>query len=331
LRLRSWLLFLTMVMLWAFNWSVMKRGLAVAPPFTFVFHRFLLSLGSLLVLLLFLRPPMPKERGMLGRILVLSLLNVGSFAATNIGLTSQSSGIGAVLTYTQPLMVFGLAAAFLNEETSKLRLAGTVLGFLGVSVLFVENGSSFTLSLPAMILILGALFWAANTVYYKRFLSHVDPVLLNVLQMAIGLPFLGVLSLALENPSVPLSATYVAIVLYAGVGASAIGTTLWLLLLREEDASALAGSSFIVPIMALAFGWHLLGETLDVRSLIGAMLVLVGIYLVNRRGQKRSPSGDRETAPSTAGTPSLLQGARWSVLKARVKSASRFLPSRVRE
>ncbi len=294
MRPRSWLLFVTMVLLWASNWSVMKRGLSLAPPFTFVFHRFLLSLVALLVLLLFVRPPMPRDWGTLGKIVVVSLFNVGSFAATNIGLSSYSSGMGAVLTYTQPLIVFGLAAVFLNEETSKLRLAGTVLGFLGVSVLFLETSSSFMLSLPAMIMILGAFFWAANTVYYKRFLNHVDAVFLNVLQMAIGLPFLGGFSLALENPSVSFSATYLEIVLYAGVGASAIGTTLWLFLLRDEDATALAGSSFIVPIMALGFGWWLLGETVDVKSLIGSILVLTGIYLVNQRTTQHSPSRESE-------------------------------------
>ncbi|MEM3045539.1 MAG: DMT family transporter [Candidatus Bathyarchaeia archaeon] len=293
MRLRSWLLFLTMVLLWAFNWSVMKRGLALAPPFTFVFHRFLLSRATLLVVLLILRPPTIRGRATLGKVVVASLLNVASFVATNIGLSSQSSGVGAVLTYTQPLMVFGLAAAFLKEEASKLRLAGTVLGFAGVSVLFLETGSSWTLSLPVLSLVLGAFFWAASTIYYKRFLNHANPVFLNVLAMAIGLPVLGGFSLALENATVPLTATYVAIILYAGIGASTIGTTLWLALLKDEDATTLASSTFIVPIMALGFGWWLLGESLDVRTLIGAALILVGIYLVNQR-TKRTPSEENE-------------------------------------
>lgn len=267
---------------------MMKWGLAVAPPFTFVFHRFFFSLGALLVPLLFLRPPVPTDRDTLSKIIVVSLFNVGSLAATNIGLSSYSSGIGSVLTYTQPLLVFGLAVLFLNEETSKIRLAGTILGFSGVSILFLETGSTFTPSLPAAVLILGAFFWAANIVYYKRFLSHVDPFLLSVLQTAVGLPFLASLSLVLERPDISFSASYVWMVLYAGVGASAIGSTLWLVLLREEDATALAGSSFIVPIMALGFGYWLMGETFDVRSVIGAVFVLSGVCLVNRKATKPS-------------------------------------------
>lgn len=287
LRLRNASLFLLMVLIWASNWSVMKRALSVAPPFTFVLHRFLLSLAALVVMLPLVRPVVPKDQKTLVRIAVLSLLNVGSFAATNIGLSSYSSGTGAVLTYTQPLMVYGLAAAFLNEKTSHIRLAGTILGFAGVSVLFFEPSSSLAVSLPAAVMILGAFFWAANTVYYKRFLNHVDPVLLNVLQAAIGLPLLASFSLALERPAIPFSASYIGALLYAGIGASAVGTTLWFYLLRDEDATALAGSSFIVPIMALVFGWWLLGENLDARSVLGSAFVLAGVYLVNRRTGKR--------------------------------------------
>jgi drug/metabolite transporter (DMT)-like permease len=191
--------------------------------------------------------------------------------------------MGSVLTNTQPLLVFALAVLFLNEETSKIPLAATILGFFGVSTLFLESGSSFALSIPAAVLVFGAFFCAASLVYYKRFLSCIDPFLLSVLQTAIGLPFMAGLSLALERPEISFSASYISIILYARVGASAVGSTLWLILLRDEDATALAGPSLIVSIIALGFGWRLMSETLDVRSAMGTALVLNGVYLVNRK------------------------------------------------
>jgi len=195
--------------------------------------------------------------------------------------------MGSVLTYTQPLLVFALAVLFLNE-TSKIPLAATILGFFGVSTLFLESGSSFTLSIPAAVLVFGAFFCAASLAYYKRFLSCIDPFLLSVLQTAIGLPFMAGLSHALERPEISFSASYISIILYARVGASAVGSTLWLILLRDEDATALAGPSLIVSIIALGFGWRLMSETLDVRSAMGTALVLNEVYLVNRKVTKSS-------------------------------------------
>jgi len=271
-----------MVLLWSLNWSVMKMGLGVVSPLTFVLHRFVISVLSLMVLLLLLRPPRPKGPGVFRNLLIAGLLNLGNFAIMNIGLASYGSGLSAVLMYTHPLFVFSLAVAFLHVETSRAKLIGTLIGFLGVLVLFSEAGSFSTISLPAVLLIIGALVWAANTIYCKRFLNHVNAIYSNTLQTAVGIPFLAVLSFTFDKPAV-YSSNYLAIVIYAGIGASTIGATVWYFLLTKENATTLASSSLIVPMLALVFGWLILGENLDIRSLIGCALVLAGIYLVNRK------------------------------------------------
>ncbi|HIE18705.1 TPA: hypothetical protein EYP75_03165, partial [Candidatus Bathyarchaeota archaeon] len=42
-RLRNWMLFFIVVLIWSSNWAVMKSGLSYVKPLTFVFHRFLFS------------------------------------------------------------------------------------------------------------------------------------------------------------------------------------------------------------------------------------------------------------------------------------------------
>jgi len=63
---------------------------------------------------------------------------------------------------------------------------------------------------------------------------------------------------------------------------------IWLMLLRSEDATILAGSSFLVPLTALFFGSILLGESIDAQSVLGSALVLVGVYLVNVSKKSRA-------------------------------------------
>jgi len=191
--------------------------------------------------------------------------------------------MGAVLTYTQPLFVFCLASLFLKEEAKTTRLLGVVIGFIGVTVLFLREYSSLTaLSYPDLMMLLGAFTWAVTTVYYKKFLSHLNPTLANTFLLGVGVLPLAALSLSREAFTFQWTGTYVGIVLYSSLGASAIGSTIWLTLLKEEDAVTLSASSLIVPIVAILFGWQLLGENIEVESLIGSSLVLIGVYLVNR-------------------------------------------------
>jgi len=283
LRLRNWLLFLLMIFLWGSNWSVMKRGLDFIPPITFVLLRFLFSTLALSPFLFLFRRGLPRDKDTLSKLLLLCLINALGIAASNVGLVFEESGMGAVLTYTQPLFVFCLAVLFLKEEVKTLRLLGLVIGFMGVTVLFLREYSSLTaLSYPDLMMFLGAFTWAVTTVYYKKFLSHVNPTLANILLLGVGVLPLAALSLTREAFTFQWTGTNLGIVLYSSLAASAIGSTIWLILLKEEDAVTLSASSLIVPIIALLFGWQLLGENIEVESLIGSSLVLMGVYLVNR-------------------------------------------------
>jgi len=283
LRLRNQLLFLLMIFLWGSNWSVMKMGLDFIPPITFVLLRFLFSTLALSPFLFLLRKELPRDRDTLSKLLLLCLINASGIAASNVGLVFEESGMGAVLTYTQPLFVFCLTVLFLKEEVKTLRLLGVVIGFIGVIALFLREYSSLTaFSYPDLMMLFSAFTWAVTTVYYKRFLSHVNPALANIFLVGVGVLPIAVLSLTREAFTLQWTWTHLGIVLYSSIGASAVGTTIWLILLREENAVTLSTSSLIVPVVAILFGWQLLGENIEAESLIGSSLVLIGVYLVNK-------------------------------------------------
>ncbi len=210
----------------------------------------------------------------------LSVINLAQLLVTNIGLLGESSGVGAVLTYTQPLFVFCLAIPFLKEKITSIKLAGAVMGFVGVIILFLGKISSLTLN-STLIMIFGGFLWALTTVYYKKYLNHIDPLFTNFFQMAIGTLCLAALSLTITSFVLPLEATYVWALLYASVGSLVLGWTIWMILLKRGEATVLSGSIFVVPVVALLFGWQLLGESIRLESILGSALVLSGVCTVN--------------------------------------------------
>ncbi len=284
-RFRNWLLFFIVVLIWSSNWAVMKSGLSYAEPLTFVFHRFLISSLFLSPTIILLSKKIPRERGDLARLLLLGVINAFGILLTNMGLVGEKSGLSAVVTYTQPLFVFCMAVPLLDEKASIDKVLGIIIGFLGV-VAISARGKTFFSSLTSSILflLLGAFLWAVSTVYYKKFLSHVEPIIANVFQLGFGAVLLGLISASPGKLYFPASTDYLLTVLYASIGASAIAFTIWIQLLREEEATVLSSSSLVVPMVALFFGWLLLGETVDLQSLVGAILVISGVYLVNRAG-----------------------------------------------
>lgn len=282
-RLRNWLLFMLVVLLWSLNWIVMKSGVRIVGPLNFLMQRFLFASLALFPFLIYLRDKIPRDRNTWLNLLLLSVINATGMISTNIGLVYEESGISAVLTYTQPLFVFCLAVPFLKEEMSVGRLLGTIIGFFGVTVLyFGRNLSLATISYAVSFLLLGAFIWAATTIYYKKFLIDVNPVVTNQMQFMVGVIILSILSAAFEGFSLHMTGTYIFIVLYASICASAIAFCLWIFLLQEEEATVVSASSLIVPMVALIFGWLFLQETIELKSLLGFSLILTGVYLVNK-------------------------------------------------
>jgi len=218
------------------------------------------------------------------RLLLLSVTNAVGILSSTMGLLNEKSGVSAVMTYTQPLFVFCLAAAFLRGEVDARRMLGVVTGFFGVAVLYLGGRFDLgTASYSGAFLLFGAFLWAVSTVYYKKELSHVDPLVTNSVQLAVGALLLFMPAIALERFSFSGTIAYVFIILYSSVGASAVAFTLWILLVKQEEATAVSTSSFIIPIFALLFGCLFLDEGISLESLLGIALILTGVYLANNR------------------------------------------------
>jgi len=281
-RLRNWLLFSIVVLIWSSNWPVMKVGLSYVDPWSFIYHRFLLSTTALSLLLFILKRRIPVDKRELVRLFILGLITSIGITSTSLGLVYEKSGVSAILTYTQPLFVFCMAIPFLGEKMSIGRVLGVLIGFLGVMVLSTR-GDSFidSLDFPVFLLVAGAFLWATAIIYYKKFLSHIDPTVANIFQLGVGVILLTPV-IALKGLAFPPSLNYIPVILYTSICAQGVALTLWVLLLREEEATVLSSSSFMVPVAAFIFGWLILGETVEPKVLFGSALILAGVYMVNK-------------------------------------------------
>ena len=264
----------------------MKVALAYVDPLNFALQRFALSTLALSPLLIYVRRNIRLDKRAALKLLLLGSVNTSSIVQTYWGLTYETSGIGAILTYTQPLFVFCLCVLFLRSEAKPVRLLGAFVGFSGVIVLSVGDAGPIQASanIGDVLLVLGAFLWAVAIVYYKKSLGDVDPFLTSVVQQALGAVIVAPLALGVESFSFSLTQPYLMMILYLGIFGSGIAVYLWLFLIREEDVTTLSLSSFLIPMVAVFLGWLLLAEPVRLISILGMGMILIGLYLTNRSG-----------------------------------------------
>jgi len=226
-------------------------------------------------------------------LLVYGLVNGVNVVVSNTGLVGESSGIGAMLTFTQPLLVFLLSVVFLHESLKVGKLVGVLLGLIGVSILSIRPDVPFyDISPFSVLLVFGAFLWASSTIYYKKLLVQVNVIVTTALQFTIGSGLLGLVSVLVDG-TVPLNFVfedplYLGLLLFNALAVSVFGTIIWLFLLGQETATNLSTYGFLIPVIALIIGWSVLGEPVSLQSLLGSSLILVSMYTVQRDSSSKT-------------------------------------------
>jgi drug/metabolite transporter (DMT)-like permease len=276
-----------LVLAWGSTFAAVKVGLESAPPVLFAGLRSVLG-GAVMVGLAFARSGRPSLRDSWLPYALLTLLNVVLFfTLQTLAILELPSGLAAVLIYLQPVLTGVLAAPLLGESLTARKVAGLLLGFAGIVVVSAGAFRGHASLLGVGYAVAGALVWALGTITFKRYAGQVDS------WWGVGLPFLvgGVLlsagGAAVEGTGVDWSGEFVAAFLYASLVGTALSWSLWFGLVAAGEAGRAASYIFFVPLVSLVIGATFLGETLGVSLLAGAALVILGVYLVNRRPRVR--------------------------------------------
>ena len=105
------------------------------------------------------------------------------------------------------------------------------------------------------------------------------------------MPFVGgglvltVLGAITEGTDIAWTGGFVVALLYTSLIGSALAWGLWFGLVAAGEASRASSYIFLVPVVAVLLGVLLLDETFRAVQVAGSLLVVAGIYLVNRRTQ----------------------------------------------
>mgnify|MGYP002078448188 CR=1 FL=1 len=224
--------------------------------------------------------------GTLGPGLLCAALFAGEFAFIYWGLSYTSASRGVVFLYTAPFMVALGAHLFLpGERLRPLQWLGLGCAFAGILAAFGES-----LGLPTKsqlrgdgMLFLGAVLWAATTLLIKGSrLARISPAKTLFYQLAGSALVLPFVSLALGEPGI-VAATPLVLASLAYQTVLAFASSLaWFWLVVHYPAGRLSAFSFLTPLFGVLAGALLLSERVSSALAAALVLVVLGIWLVNR-------------------------------------------------
>ncbi len=277
---------------WGTTWIASKEGVRHMPALQLVAIR--QFLGGILYIGFFLmkKTPWPKAKQW-KTILILSLLNfVLSNGLSTWGIKYISSGLGAILGAIFPIWIV-IISFFKGERLSKLSVAGLLICFGGVCLIFYDHLKDFLqpdFSFGIFLSLTATLTWAFGTLYTKKKAASFNPYFSLGLQMLISsiitFSVVGASGISIPLAAIPAAAWWS--IAYLVVIGSVLTFIAFIYALQKLPAEVNSIYAYINPIVAVLLGAVIFGEPLTIYIAIGGTIVLVGLFLVNLSMRKKS-------------------------------------------
>jgi drug/metabolite transporter (DMT)-like permease len=286
----EWAMLLTLSALWGGSFFFTAIALRELPPLTIVALRVGLAAMILSIVVRAVALEMPRDRRLWADFFGMGLLNnVAPFCLIVWGQTAIGAGLASILNATTPLWTVVVAHVFTaDEKLTSGRLAGVMLGFVGVAAMIGPEalgglGNDIVAQLAC---VAAAISYAFAGVYGRRFKrTGVAPMLVAAGQLCASSAMIVPIALLVDRPwtlAMPGLATSGAILGIAALG-TALAYVLYFRILAGAGATNLLLVTFLIPVSAIILGSVALGERLDLRHAVGMALIGIGLAAIDAR------------------------------------------------
>jgi drug/metabolite transporter (DMT)-like permease len=284
---RDWSLLAFLSVLWGGSFFFNGVVLRELPPFTLVLLRVALAALILLPLLRAWRLPFPKGISGWRPFFAVALFNnVLPFSLIVIGQTYIPSGLASILNATTPLFTVVVMAAAGEEKLIVRRVAGVIVGLIGVAIL---RGGALDLrsgqGIGILLCLAAALSYGIAALVARRTLADAPPLATATFQLMASSLMMAVIAGVMERPwqlPMPGLTTWL-----AAFGLAALSTALayivFFQVLRRSGATNVMLVTLLLPVTAILLGAFVLGERIALREIVGALVIGSALLLIDGR------------------------------------------------
>ena len=288
----AWALLLILATIWGTSFILMKKGLVVFSPMELGATR--VSVAALLLLPFALRHVGTVERGRFKWLalsgVVGTLIPAFLFAYAE---TKLASGLAGVLNALTVMFTLLAGALMFGQRLTGLRVLGITLGLVGTVVMLLLGGSGGT-DTPTgegnawygVYILIATMGYGLSVNVIKHRLGGMTPMAVTaVLLLLIGGPALAYLLVGTDFlhklatvPGAWVAFGYIALL---ATMSTAVAMVLFNRLIQQSTALFASSSTYLIPIVALAWG-ALDGEAFNLWHFLGMVIILAGVLIIHR-------------------------------------------------
>jgi len=278
MRIYHFVLVMLVIIIWGFNFVVIKVGLKEMSPLVFCFLRFFLA--SVPAIFFLPRPTAPFKMivayGLIMFALQFSLLFIG----IKVGMTA---GLASLLLQVQVFFTILFATLFLGETPNKWQIIGALISFLGIGIVAINLGGNLSI-IGFILIILAAACWGVSNIISKK-IGKTNMVSLVVWGSFFAWPPLLLIAIMFDgldsilNSFQHFSWLAVAAVAYNVYPATLFGYATWSWLMYRYSVLTIAPFTLLVPVFGMLSSFLVLNEPLQLWKILAAMLIISGLCI----------------------------------------------------
>lgn len=273
MRPLDWAGILSVMALWGLNFPVVKVGLSVMPPFTFVMIRFC---AVALILAPFVKWPR-RPWALLGLSVT---LGAAHFSLMFTGMRSIDAATASIAVQLQVPFAAILAAIFFKDKLGWRRLSGMAIAFAGVALIAGEPRFQGGLG-PLLLVLAAACVWAFANIQIKSLGEDTDIWSMNGWVAIMAAPQLLVVALLTEgNPLETVDWSDLAVWGVLGFQVFLVvifGYGVWYSMMRRFAVNQVMPFTLLVPVFGVLSSVALLDERLTWPMVVGGIATLIGV------------------------------------------------------
>lgn len=270
--------FLLCSSIWGSTFLFISIGNDTVPPFWAATLRLGLAAPILGVIALLARQPFPRGAD-LRAVALYGFFGFGlNFPLLYWGERVIPSGLAAVLFATIPLSTALFSAALGVQRLTRRQLLAALVGLVGVGTIFSGQLAGGGLG-PALVVLAGATFASVSGVVLHR-AGRQAPIPANAVGAAVG--FVCCLAFSLvagERHALPTTFEAIFPIVYLTVAGSIVAYVAMVWLINVWGANRASFVTLVIPVVAVALGVLVRDERFPPLALLGAAIVLLGVFL----------------------------------------------------
>lgn len=270
------------ILIWSTSFVATKISYLSFSPFTLAFLRFFIA-TLVLVMVAFIRREFRKvslrDFGLLSLSGILGITFYFALENTGVKLTSASDAAMIVASY--PAITSVLELLIFKVKTTFVKTLGIALAIGGVCELsFSVNMSLHTTQvLGNALLVVAGVVWTFYNFVTSRVVNSYPATTVSLYQTVIGTTaFIPLAGTELHQWKQPNLESLLAL-LYLGIFCSVVAFLLYNYGLRKLSSSTVVTMMNLVPVFGVMFSVLILHESLELKQVVGGIVVLVGVYL----------------------------------------------------